>query len=348
MIQGVPNCELEIENLFFEKPNICLTLRGKDYEYIETISTAIRKTTTLQELCLSYVNRLHNWISILDSLQDCKTCKKLEFSNSVFQDTDIKYLLNFITTNKTIESLYLIGCWYTKETFIIDILSALKHNNTLKSLYIQESEPRGFVTSSYQNMDIEKMLGKNNTLKILHLGNNGLGTASPKIVNCLLKNYSLKSLNILNNNIWNAEIVDMAANLRTNTTLEYLNLLHNRITGFGFVALFEAISTNQSLKHLEVYTRKLSDKEVLLIEHALKKNRTLTAGSFFYCDPFFKKVLDRNINIGKRIAKAVYTCLCIRFVSLEDSVLKLLPKDVFKIVIDKMWKTRNSESWDSF
>jgi hypothetical protein len=100
----------------------------------------------------------------------------------------------------------------------------------------------------------------------------------------LQHNYSLTSLNLSNQKMWDVGCVAVASMVRTNMSLKYLNISGNDIRAQGGAAIAGAIRANGCLEHLNLGMNELTDEVGREIGEALKVNGHLETVDMFQND----------------------------------------------------------------
>ena len=127
----------------------------------------------------------------------------------------------------------------------INNLTNIKHINTLKFSNISEYQLK-LLLQAFENINIDKLTFKNvNNLDIISL--------------FLLKNKSIKMLDLSNNNI--EDITSILLSLKNNISLEGLDLSNNKISNIDYI--YEAFINNKTLITLNLSHNKISSIDSL-------------------------------------------------------------------------------------
>ena len=199
---------------------------------------------------------------------------------------EMESLARALAVNSTLEELdiskNIIG-----DNGIGHIATALLTNTTLKILNISKCVPA--VSSSLQHLDTSSngrvhictALQKNTTLKTLKFARCGLSDlVAESLARAMEVNSSLEELNIIDNNICDNGIVDLAESLQKNTTLKVLHVgmlqySTGPVTSFtdtGMLSLARNVATNKSLKRLSIRWFSTDPESVLKMMAKTVKN----------------------------------------------------------------------------
>ncbi|GMI13383.1 hypothetical protein TrLO_g7965 [Triparma laevis f. longispina] len=97
----------------------------------------------------------------------------------------------------------------------------------------------------------------------------------------LQSNYSLTSLNLKGQRLWDAGVCAVASMLRENRTLKHLNLSDNDVKRQGGMALASALEVNEALEHLNIAQNSFEDDVGMKFADALMQNDMLETLDFY-------------------------------------------------------------------
>lgn len=185
---------------------------------------------------------------------------------SGINNTNIDTIITFLKNNNTLTSLYVT----VNNICAIALVDVMKVNLILKSLNFQYS-----IDSNADGSEISELLKVNYTLTSLDLqGNKINGTCVPE---ALKMNRTLTLLNLNNNQIDIIGAVALAEAIKVNCILTSLYLSNNQIDKVGIIAIADALKTNETLIILDISSNIIEDDGCVAIAEALKINRSLTS-----------------------------------------------------------------------
>jgi len=164
----------------------------------------------------------------------------------------------------------------------ITLADALLGNTHVTSIHIE-----GTVIMDEGGAAIVNALMNNRKVTSLNLRNNGFvehdptsdwitGTATAAITELLKVTKTLTTLNVGHNELYPAGIVAICEGLKANTSLIALHMDDVSMGGNGVIALGQALEVNRTLKHLTADGNYYSPAAANMFIVSLEKNRSLT------------------------------------------------------------------------
>jgi Ran GTPase-activating protein (RanGAP) involved in mRNA processing and transport len=156
----------------------------------------------------------------------------------------------------------------------------LKNNKDLK--YINGNEPeinqhRKFPLTAIGIEYIYHTLLKNKTLKELDLNNHNIGVAGSYFISLIMRDCKLLTkINVEYNNLGNEGVKLIAEQLKANNTITKLQLRCNNIDNIGLGYICEAMKVNNTLNLLNLQDNFITDEGLRIMADSLYKNFGLT------------------------------------------------------------------------
>ncbi|MFM8454725.1 MAG: hypothetical protein ACKOAD_07215 [Gammaproteobacteria bacterium] len=190
------------------------------------------------------------------------------------QDADKEFQNVLAQLHQGVLDLDLVASHGTlKEVNVLLLLKALKYNNKIKSLLIEDNQLSGYLLKN-----ILYYLVSSPYLETLDCSGNPIEKISLKIIlEIISKNNRLNYLR-LNNCFLTPEMVEaLALVLTSNRTIKTLDLSSNQVGEKGLLALENMLKKNKTIKKLNLSCCFLGNKEIKSFVNSLKTNTTLKA-----------------------------------------------------------------------
>lgn len=213
-------------------------------------------------------------------LSNSNSIRELYIERNQFgYQTDLKFLEEALSINKSIHSLYLGSNDLLGEK-ILFLQKPLLFNKTIKSLYLDNNH---LGHSEKSMLYLCEALKINDSIEILDLKNNGLHFKKnmEHIKEILKYNNSIKELYLEGNEIGNNEthLLYLKEGLENNSSLQLLNLHFNYIglSEKNLQYLNEALQINNSIRILYLSLNMLENLEnsMIYLKDAFKMNKTI-------------------------------------------------------------------------
>lgn len=180
---------------------------------------------------------------LIKILNHNKVLTSLNLENNAIGDRNLKIVSKFLKKNNSLTYLNLGSNQIDRG--VGSLASALKYNNTLKSLDLNNNYI-GYDTQYQAVKMLAQSLTVNTSLKSLDLSDNFIeDEGAISLANSL---GNLTSLNLEGNHIKDAGAVHLASVLETNRTLTFLNLESNEIGDIGANSLVTMLYSNPGLE----------------------------------------------------------------------------------------------------
>ena len=214
---------------------------------------------------------------------DC-TFLSCKLTNSHIDDNWCSQVASALKGNDFLQQLYLSGNFISDDG-VSSLAAVLEGNMAIKILNLA-----GNIISDDGAYRIGEMLKKNKNLVDLNLEFHAKkrpyrdkDTPYPRITApggamiafALQNNYSLTSLNLGGQRLWDAGFLAVGSAIRDSKTLKYLNLSGNDAASQGGLGLAAALEVNEHLEHLNVSQNKFKDDVGMKFADALMKNVSL-------------------------------------------------------------------------
>ena len=244
------------------------------------ISNIIIDSTNLTELSINMFETEHAFQEITRALASNKSLplERLEIKKVSFTNTDVDYLIEFITNTKTLKYISIIECTFNAEG-LLALTCAMNQKPTLQDLVMMET--------------LKCSINSDNDAKCFCQ----LLSDYPDIMNCTILDENIRSITKIgaeylaqvfhhNNafqcivffcsNIGDDGTVSLAKALHHNSTLEDLDLNGNNIGDAGAVALAEALHHNSTLNSLDLDSNNnIGEKGTHQLVQALTVNKSI-------------------------------------------------------------------------
>lgn len=239
---------------------------------IKALCLTLKADTHLEELYLNYC-RLGDLDAqeISVAMAENKTLRVLEMDGNSFEAQGLISISELISSNPGLNHLSVHG------STILGLLAkgfanALNSNSNLKSLSIQIgctnaglSEVKEIMQALEPKTNLEKLVLK------LVLGKHRL---SP-VISLLEANPSIKHLGIIDSEVQDKDVMNIAKFLEENTTLEVLNLSRNKIGTEGAIALAMALDKNFTLTSLNLDENDIGFDPINAFSLTMQRNKAL-------------------------------------------------------------------------
>jgi len=243
------------------------------------LASALKVNETLLSLNLLY-NQMGNEgaKALAESLKSNHTLKELLLGNNNIGSEGAVQLAEALRVNSTLINLNMSSNPLTLEGSK-EILQALMVNRTLTGVNLyrildwkENEEGVGDKLASW----IAEALSKNNTIKILEIGSNGISAIGVSAIAGALSNHlSLEQLSIESNPIQDDGARQLAGVLTSNQKLLLLALNRCGLSDEGANQFAEALKRNATLIELDLGVNKIADAGASKLAEALTKNATL-------------------------------------------------------------------------
>jgi Ran GTPase-activating protein (RanGAP) involved in mRNA processing and transport len=269
------------------------------------LGKAIEVNTQLKELHLNGTNLSLECCRILQgALAVNKTIEKLEFSNNnSLRIESLAEIIKGLRENNSITTLFLCDNILRADGARC-VAELIKYNRKIHTLYIEknefEDEGIKYITEGLKdNMCLDTINLSENRItqlgleylyncfdntesanfalrKIYLKGNLFNNSESSKILgNILIKNKTIKYLDLCNNNLSDQLITPVANALKDNRSLETLILESNNMGGIGCRILCDGLKHNQTLKYLNIRNNSIGHEGAKAVADMLHVNRTI-------------------------------------------------------------------------
>ena len=265
-----------------------LTIHTDLFSICDDIRNIIIDSTNLTELSINLSETNHGFLVITRALAKNKSLplERLDIKKVSFTNTDVDYLIEFITNTKTLIYISIIECKFNSER-LLALICAMNQKPTLQvimetlecSIYgdndakcfsqlLSDFHDIGNITIVDEVIRMVTEIGAvylaqairhNHTPDSIKFLNSSIFSCSSigdagaaSLAEALHHNSTLSSLYLGGNNIGEAGAVALAKALHHNSTLSSLYLGGNNIGDAGAVALAEALHHNSTIKYLDL------------------------------------------------------------------------------------------------
>jgi Ran GTPase-activating protein (RanGAP) involved in mRNA processing and transport len=240
------------------------------------LAEAWRSYTSLATIHLPRLSHIQSsgFKVLVNSLYNLPSLTLLDLRASRINPAGAEALAEFLETNHSLVSINLDYALAYAGVGNDRILSALKINNTLTSVYLSS-----YNRNSFSAQLLAEVVRVNTRLTSIVFRGNGL--KFPELLAASLKvNTALTSLDLSRCGIRLSATDSQALkeSLAANSSLLSLNLSENYINTQGAQALAEALMINSTLTHLDLYkSEQIGQLGVSALFTTLEKNSTLTS-----------------------------------------------------------------------
>ena len=252
----------------------------------QAIGELISYSEYLQELCF-----LTNVLSITDSMQVTNegiesimqaitNNQKLPLRSIVvkckctFTDTAAHSLAQFIRNSTTIQTLSMQGCVFSVHG-LLELVQATHHSSCLLKRKLEYLHCR--IDEDYHVAEFAQLMKDyRNVVGMIEYSFSIMSENVIEVIAISLKeNCILQKINLYNNSITDAQVLQLAEAINDNCTLKSLNLSNSSINDTGAEALAAALHHNSTLEKLNLSHNVISDAGATNLAQALHHNSTL-------------------------------------------------------------------------
>jgi hypothetical protein len=229
--------------------------------WINTISAALEKNTSLTKLCISHSETTDDDVKVLfNALKFNKTLIKIDLGMNKITDIGINYLCKLLKYNTTLTHIELAMNNIT-DIGISYLCKLLKYNTTLTDIDIKDNliTDNGIIliakylkrNHNIKNIKFTHCLYRFDQRRNLLSSNQPIHIGFAAICNSLHKNTNLKSLHIHYNEQCAIYLANM---LRVNTTLQTIRLINynSPLTNTDIELIYDAVITNNSITNISL------------------------------------------------------------------------------------------------
>ena len=205
-----------------------------------------------------------------DSLVENDTFKTLLLQDPLNEEAISALSSLLVDENCHLQNLYLWKCSLTSKD--LDILcNALRNNNCLETLALSYNEINDLAALS-----IAKMVLRNKSIKKLQLGSNHFTSNFSGFISAsLIQNSTLQYLDLSRNNLQSKGMWPITVALSDNHQLKSIDLRHNKMDSSSAEMISELLSKNDSLTLIRLSGNKFEDSGVSIFADSLKNNKTI-------------------------------------------------------------------------
>ncbi|EGC35615.1 hypothetical protein DICPUDRAFT_87784 [Dictyostelium purpureum] len=184
-----------------------------------------------------------------------KQLSSIDLSLSNLSNIHIRYILNALKFNQTINDINLEGNPLGDQS-IYDLYCLLINNNNIKYLDLQNCDSKnGLVV-------IGNLLANKNSILGLNWSNNDSNNCIDFLCEGLKNNNTLTSLSLSGCNIDELGAISLGEALKTNKSLRYLNLSNNQFGDIGSLHLALILKNHPTLQSLDLSCNSVSIENV--------------------------------------------------------------------------------------
>ena len=170
---------------------------------------------------------------------------------------------------------------------------------------------------------------KNNTLKNIDLSSNKIGNEGAKLISKALEiNKTITNINLKDNNIVIEGAKYISKALEINKTITNFKLSYNKFGKEGVKSIAKALETNKTITYIGLSVNYIGDEGTKAIISMMENNYTLLFNDFVSNDNSIYKYLERNKLLQWKIAHKTIVDICIAMSVLE------LPNYVMLEIVD--------------
>ena len=237
-------------------------------------------STNLTELSINLSETNHGFQEITRALASNKSLplERLEIKKVSFTNTDVDYLIEFITNTKTLIYISIIECTFNAEG-LLALICAMHQKptlqviiETLKCSINSDDDAKCFSQLLRDYPDIGNSTILDKEIRMV------TGIGAVYLAQVFRHNHTPNSINFYGSNIGDDGAVSLAKAFHCNSTLNSLYLEGNNIGDAGAVALAKALHHNSTLNILDLNSNNnIGDAGAVALAKALHHNSTLNS-----------------------------------------------------------------------